>query len=253
MTVAVGMVCSDGVLVASDSMGSSGLIARQVTKVHAFKEQPIIWTRAGSEFVTQRVRNTMASHDVAGSDVTPLGMVGDLTAAIREAYGVPQTPPTHASAEDKWDHSTELLVLSWGESPSMIHVPADLAAIECSERWFATIGSGHDAASAVQAALAHYSRTAPPTLERGCLIAYRLIEAVCSVSSWGVGVPVQIAVADSLGARILSQAEIDELDTGVERWLETERVSFMGEARHKTGEPTVDLPRLGSSSESDAS
>lgn len=246
MTIAIGMVCADGVLVASDSMGSAGMIARQVKKVHAFDRQPVIWVRAGSEFVTQRIHAVMDSHDLAGNEWSLRDLSDEVAASVRDAYAVPLAPPTSA---EPFDHSSELILLSWTEQPTMLHVPADLATIDCTDRAFVAIGSGHDAASAVGATLIHYSGEADRiALSKGCLIAYRLVSAVCQVSSWGVSPPVQMAVADAQGARVLSQVELDELDLGVERWLASERETFLGEARHRSGE--TQLPSFPASSNS---
>ena len=44
MTVALGLVCSDGVLVASDSMASNGRVASAAIKVHRLDKRPIVWT-----------------------------------------------------------------------------------------------------------------------------------------------------------------------------------------------------------------
>lgn len=250
MTIALGMVCADGVLVASDSMGSSGMIARQVTKVYALESQPVIWARAGSDFVTERIQRVVKLKDLGDPGWSLRDLSDEVVAAVRDAYGVPVAPPNE---KEQFDHSTELLLLAWSDGPAMLHVPADLATVDCTERARATIGSGHDAASAAGAALSHYSgNTEGISLAKGCLIAYRLVSAVCQVSSWGVGPPVQIAVADSDGARVLAQAELDELDLSVERWLASEREFFLGEARHRGAEP-VEIPRIGDNAEASAS
>lgn len=55
MTVAIGLVCKDGVLVAADSMGSSQNIAMRVPKVHKFANNPVVWTASGSQYVLEEV------------------------------------------------------------------------------------------------------------------------------------------------------------------------------------------------------
>jgi 20S proteasome alpha/beta subunit len=61
MTVALGLVCSDGVLVASDSMASEGRLASTAVKVHSLPKRPIVWTASGSVFVIEEAANQLSN------------------------------------------------------------------------------------------------------------------------------------------------------------------------------------------------
>jgi hypothetical protein len=101
---------------------------------------------------------------------------------------------------------------------------------------FHAIGSGHDFVHVAHVALSHYV-TEPLPLHQGLLVAYRIVSLVCEASSWGVGLPVQLAVADDNGARVLSTEEVEQISTGVQRWLISDASSF--------GRSDVDTPPAG--------
>ena len=55
MTIAVGLVCSDGVIIASDSMASSGNVAVHADKVYRLDHLPVVWSASGSVYVIEEV------------------------------------------------------------------------------------------------------------------------------------------------------------------------------------------------------
>lgn len=240
MTVAIGMVCQDGVLVASDSMGSSGPIAMRLAKARALSTRPIVWVGAGSTYVAQCVERAIQSHDADGHpDVTPESLAAALRSVIIEAYGVSSPPPGTERADVS---ESETLLLEWRDGrPSFVHLRADTAPVDKTGETFHAIGSGHDFAHVAYVALSHYMAE-PLPLHQGLLIAYRIVSIVCEASSWGVGLPVQLAVADDNGARVLSTEEVEQISTGVQRWLISDASSFG--LSDVNGPPARDLPAL---------
>lgn len=220
MTIAIGVVCKDGVVVATDSMGSSGRIATHIDKAHALNSSPIIWAVSGSTYVSQQMEEEIGKRDASQvGDLTPRELADHLRPVVATAYQVPSPPP---GAEEE-DVSVEALFLGWkNNDPSLIHLPADLAPIECSPRGFVAIGSGHEYAMTSKATLGHYFSKTRPSAQTGLLLAYRIVSTVCQVSSWGVGLPVQMAIADDAGARLLSSQELEEVQLGCQRWLSLE-------------------------------
>ena len=81
------------------------------------------------------------------------------------------------------------------------------------------------------------------TLEQGMQLAYRAIATTCEVSSGLVGLPVQIAVVDNGGQRVLAEDEVRKIGVAVDRWKELERDTLqLGEDAADLVED--DLPRL---------
>jgi len=96
-------------------------------------------------------------------------------------------------------------------------------------------------AAVAQGLMSHYL-AAKPSLQHGLLLAYRAIDTTIEVSSAHVGPPVQIAVCDEHGPRILDVTEIDALNTGVARWKEIERESLFIGLEDAQEEAKDDLP-----------
>ena len=240
MTVAIAMACLDGVLVASDSMGSSGTIATEMQKVRALTTRPIVWVASGSAYVGQRIEQAIELDDVdSGSGETPRTIAEHLRPVIVDAYSVPVAPPGGKHA-DSQAHGVDALILGWlDDKASFVHLGPDVAPVEQKHQSFVAIGSGHQFADVAYATLSHHV-DGQLTLEEGTLLAYRIISTVCRVSSWGVALPVQIAVADAEGARVLSAQEIEQIDTGMQRWLHSEASEFRSSS--VSADPTGDLP-----------
>ncbi len=78
MTVALGLICSDGVLVASDSMASNGPVASTAVKVHRFEQQPTVWTASGSVYVIEEAAQQLANLE------TQIGQRPDVASAFGE-------------------------------------------------------------------------------------------------------------------------------------------------------------------------
>jgi ATP-dependent protease HslVU (ClpYQ) peptidase subunit len=250
MTVAIGLVCSDGVLVASDSMGSSGRLAAPIRKVQALEDAPAVWTYAGSLFMGQAIEAALASSETNCAHPSSSDLVAAISPALRDAYRTPTVPPG-GTQKDLLPHATDVLLLTWHDGePSFSRIQQDLTIVNCHRDTLVAIGSGNEYASVVRAALAHYI-DGSVDLHLGMMLAYRVISTVCDVSAWNVAPPVQIAVADASGARVLTGSEVDELADLCSRWVAVER-SSLGQARDlAVGGIEGDLPSLPSRNQMD--
>lgn len=251
MTVAVALVCEDGSLLASDSMGTSGLLATTLTKVHSCGSFPLAWTWAGSSYVGQQVgralneaaRNRDAKKwSKQDPHVAAEQFVDCIRDAVRESVK-PLLPPK----DDGRRHEAEFLVAGHTTGPFVAHVKDDLAwELEVGDRLLA-IGSGHTFAAVTRALMHHYI-AGGLTLEKAKVIAYRVIETVCDVSAYGVSIPVQMAIVDSAGASVVDRDEIEAVEMSVERWKELERDTLRGDFEDKPGRDHLmnlqDVPKL---------
>ena len=69
----------------------------------------------------------------------------------------------------------------------------------------------------------HYLDAGPLPLVYGMQLAYRTVETACDVSSMFVRTPVQLAIVDKNGARVLDHGEIEQLKAEVQGWKQLER------------------------------
>lgn len=241
MTIAVAFTCTDGAVVASDSMGASGRHATRVQKIHRLNTSSILWVTSGTEYLTQTIRETIQKVDKPKTS-SPRELAGEIDQGIREALQLPLSP---SRAEDQ--HTVESLVVGWQNSkPSVLHIPSDLAVVECRDKGFVAIGSAHDYAHVAAATLGHHM-DAPLTVERAQLLAYRIVEVVCGTSSWGVGPPVQMGIVSDSGAHVLDEEELEGVGLSVERWAALEAGQFATDTTRDASDGS--MPRLASKSQ----
>jgi hypothetical protein len=99
------------------------------------------------------------------------------------------------------------------------------------------------------ALMRHYA-TEDLTLEKGLKLAYRTIQTTIDVSPAGVGPPVQMAVCDASGARILDSDEINEIALAVDGWKVLERETLTETAAERAEDAEHDLPDIDDEQES---
>jgi 20S proteasome alpha/beta subunit len=253
MTVALSLVCSDGVLVASDSMASNGPIATASIKVHRFDALPIVWTASGSVYVIEEAEAALKSHEanlglasnLSFADASQLnqlrsGLVGVTTSVMRQCYS--SALPFGIQQQINGQHHpfiTDFLMTGFADgTPMLLEVAQDGQANWHTAEGFYAIGSGGAFASVAQALMKHYLDDGPLPLELGMQIAYRTIETACDVSTGGVRTPVQMAVVDAEGSRIVDSGEIEELKDRVTGWKQVERDALRG---HVNDTPASEL------------
>lgn len=257
MTVAIGLVCSDGVLVASDSMAADPMTAHTIQKVHALKGCPAIWTAAGSVYITEEVGikldefATAHAESNAASCLCATGPVAQrvllkntILPTMQHCYQGVLCATPYAPGTVPKDLETQFLVLAYVNDEPMFLEFDEIGQVNSHlpDRFYA-IGVVGPFAVVAQGLMAHYFQ-APMPLSQGQLVAYRTIITVCEVAQGSVRPPVQIAIADASGARVLGDDELSEIETGVERWktLEAETLTMGSEDARRDAQG--DLPKL---------
>lgn len=78
------------------------------------------------------------------------------------------------------------------------------------------------------------------------MLAYRTIDTTIEVSSHGVGPPVQIAVCDDNGTHVLTDEEISQIGTAVDRWkvLEADTLNSLKDGAADSEGDADELPAL---------
>ena len=239
MTVAIGLVCKDGVLVAADSMGSDQSIARASRKVNTLEQAPAIWTASGSVYVMEEVTPELAKVARNPSTGQPLGC---LTSPDLPALRAQLKKAVHAGMKGAYQSAlgsspfpaggiapsfvTDFLMLGYANDQAwFLEFARDGQVNWHTESGYYAAGSGGPFASVALALMQHYIKT-DLTLEDGKLLAYRTIQTTIDVSSGGVGPPVQIAICDGSGAKVLQPDELRAISDSVERWKELEADSL---------------------------
>ncbi len=108
---------------------------------------------------------------------------------------------------------------------------------------FSAVGSGGPFATVAHGLMAHYVAV-PLSLKLSTMVAYRAIETTCEVSPGGVGLPVQIAVVDDSGSRVLDDDEVREVGDAVAGWKTLELESLKMSAEDAKAGAHGDLPSI---------
>ena len=119
---------------------------------------------------------------------------------------------------------TDFLVTGYTQArPYLLEVANDGQVNWHTDEGFYAIGSGGAFAAVAQGLMKHYLDASPLPLQYGMQLAYRTIETACDVSSMFVRTPVQLAIVDKNGARVLDHDEIEQLKAEVLGWKQLER------------------------------
>lgn len=240
MTVIVGLMCSDGAILASDSQGTDieARVRYEVGSKIFVLGSHIVWGLSGAMGLAQVLKGSL---DEAVKRSWPqktlsqirITLVDKVTGRQREA--VRQYVPL----DDRPPPSAEFLCCG---------CTADQWLLEISERGdhqqhgeFCAIGSGKTTAYHCWKNLQHYA-PCQDTVESGKVLVYRIVSEVIETDFVFVGFPVRIWTVTSDGAKSLPAAEIDALGKLVSAWKDEEKHSLKSvlEGRAASARPPGD-------------
>jgi proteasome beta subunit len=253
VTVAIGLVCKDGVIVASDSMATTAQqTAVETVKVQAFSNNPVIWTSSGSVYVKEEVEAEIRlklddqAHDMFTEPQTLLlrkKLREVVHSAVRKCYTSALSTAPWPAGQIAASFITDFMFLGYANgTPWFLEIDMQGQVNWHTKPRFYAIGSGGTFASVCHALMKHYI-VDDLLLEHGKQLAYRAIETTCDVSSGGVGPPVQIAVVDEHGPSVLTQDEVRKIEAAVARWKELE-ADPIGMGTDSLNGELEDLPTL---------
>ena len=233
MTLIVGIRCSDGVVISSDSAMTFG-VGRAHTIVQPFRQKieiiddRVILAGTGSIGLGQRfadaIRESWASNaleDLAAVDVgrsLARAAIIDLqqTGATTGAYGALVALPCATGAE----------LIEFASDDFQPEVKAD-------DNWYVSIGSGQPVADPL---LGLFRRVfwgdQPPDIRDGLLAATMVLKLACEMAPAGVSAPIHLAMlqhnsAGDYRARRLSREELSEHENNAD-----DAIRYFGTYQH---------------------
>ncbi len=226
--------------------------------MHRFETCPAIWTAAGSVYVMEEVSATFSQFDVPNAQGAPPAafakpdlaavrttLAGRINTGMRKCYQSALSATAFPAGQIPITFVSEFLILGYANGvPWFLEFAHDGQINWHTDARFYAVGSGGPFATVAHGLLAHYL-SEPLSLNDGMKVAYRAIETTCEVSPGGVGMPVQLAVVDDSGARVLTEEETLAVGNAVDRWkvLEAETLSMSSEDASIGAKG--DLPSLG--------
>ena len=246
MTVVIGIICSDGVIIATDSQTTSGNVALPAIKARTINGAAAVWSAAGSVYVIEEVQAALAAkvetqlqndgenkwkRMFSDPDVNAIRehFANVVRSAMRSCYEAAMPgyiPPEFPPGQHMF--GTDFLFSGIGHDEKfLLEIASDGQMNWHTDRGFYAMGSGGEFATVAMELMKPYVQTTPLDLKLGQIVAYRTIETTCDVSAGLVSGPVQMVVADSNGARVLTKEDLYDVQELVERWKLLERNLFL--------------------------
>lgn len=228
MTVILAVRCFEGLVLASDSQATAQAAGGTPVRFDAPKidklGKHILFAGTGAQGCSQRVKAALDPHAAKFSLSKPKGETassihGLANTVQKESYGAFVQYAKEAQPE-AWGG----IFCGWAKDGPWI------MEIDLNGGWqfhdpVAATGSGYAFAYLAIAHVQHYDVGNQP-LNIAQAIAYRAIETTCTVSAFGVGLPVQMGVVLAKGASQLGAEEIDGIKDSVNLWKEQEQDSL---------------------------
>jgi hypothetical protein len=239
VTVVVALVGRDAIVLASDSQETAGATKSYMQKLFLVGGS-MAWGGSGDSGLIQRVSSNQASiiPQLASTPWEVAKSVEAVTNPIQQAafsnhLAVPGfSIPTFAGLFCWYDQ---------GAKARIYQVYANVASNQFRTTGRAAIGSGQQ-----------FAEVAHLDTDRLQMVAWKSVWDVISSSSYGVGLPIRLAVVEPNQSRLLPPDEVDGVRDSVIGWLERQRealgplapvvVSDESEPEQETTEIGVDPP-----------
>jgi proteasome beta subunit len=222
MTIVIALICSDGVVMASDSQAveMAAGVRWNVKKIFQLSDRAI-WGGTGDSQTIEEIERALQgirAQIEGGVDLIQLLPV-TINPVLRRRYApFLQVPGTQQASP-----GTGTLVCGYDSARGgwIIEVDPHCTSSDYTARGFHAVGSAAGFALLGSALLAHF-RPAERPLSQGRLIAYRVIDAAIQTSMFGVGGDIQMWYVDAEGVHQVGEADMTEIKNLVGGWQDEE-------------------------------
>lgn len=232
MTLILGVICNDGIVVASDSQSTEGPLGSMLRSVRFPTKKiwplgdSIIWGGSGDGGLTQRVK--VCLDDLPQSELSkPINNLRDIlrTSVVETIRNLLQSGIFPQGSAQPYENVFLFCGHTSGES-WILEVIWNGQDTLYSDRGFHAIGSGGFHAQMAHAMVAHYAMT-DRAIAEGQFIVYRVIDAAISTAAAGLDYPVQMSLIQG-GTKELATEELYGVRDFVGIWKELETETLQG-------------------------
>lgn len=222
MTIILAISTKNGLILASDGQITSGEIRTYGKKIKKLNNY-CLWGAAGREALIQRVEEKLINAQFRDRSLKEIRdeLAKIIKNSVTELFHLDGQPPQE-----------DFLFAEYRDKPLILHIT-----ISGTPEWIKTgvfgIGIGR---VFVHALLEKYRKLIPEKidLEKGSLLAFKIIEEAIEVGAYGVGLPIDIWQITSSGLKNLSEDELSALknkcsqlrDMEIKMLLESKDESF---------------------------
>ena len=223
MTVIIGLMCSDGGILASDSQATDlkAFIRVEVEKIFPLGSN-IVWGVSGPKGLQQVLKESL---DATVKKTWPEKTLSQIRTAIvdkvtgRQREALNQYVPVGGSQPP----NAEALFCGFTADKWLLEIAENGQQEHHSE--FCAVGSGKKTAYHCWATLKHY-RPCEESMGLGKLIAFRIVHDVIETDAALVGFPIRMWTVGKDGVSQLLEPEIDALGELANAWKDEERLSL---------------------------
>jgi len=235
MTLIIALSCRDGIVMASDGQATGGSaggpIRMPIQKIFKINEH-VLFGAAGNVGIIQRSRDVIRSFSVKLEEEWDYQLMDEIRKALFEVYknevdrhrafygDTPEGDIRNAPVSDVLlcNFSTK------GEETQKViwHIAPDCSDERLDEIGYGCSGSGDVFAHTL---LKNYL-VKELDVEKGTLVAYRVIKEAIEIGAYGLGEPIDVWVITKEGCKRLSEEELMALEDASNTWKEMERAVF---------------------------
>ena len=216
MTIILAIPTKDGLVIASDGQITSGIVRTSGKKIKKLNDH-CLWSASGELALIQRVEENLAGFSTVAQPLTTLR--DNLSAKTRECV------LTFLNLVGGRPITGDFVFVEYSNKPSILHVTLDGTPEWIVDRPFVS-GIGDVFTYAL---LRKYQDLFPDKidLQKGSLLAFKVIEEVIDVVSVGVGPPIDIWQLTANEIKNLDEAEITALEDASHGLREAELKLFL--------------------------
>lgn len=240
MSVAIGLACEDGVVAAASGRPVRGGAGVLDSSVGALGALPVVWSAVGSLYVIEDVEAYVGQLDkLAQSEQLTIvqNFKGPRLDQVKQNLGtyvrdpmkrcyesaLPGTQPVPTFGGMVHPFATDFLVLGYASgTPWFVEVANDGRLIWRTGAGQHAVGAGGEAALLARAILSMYAGGREIGVEVAKAVAFRTVRTTLELAAGVSSAPVQIAVADEAGARVLDREQVAAVAALADRWAEAE-------------------------------
>lgn len=232
MTLILAIPAVDGVVVASDSQVTAGMIRQRVKKLKQLGASGV-WGASGSLALIQRIEERIGNYEIT----PPLEAFRDefasivremVTTVLRSDFRTQFLPNDPDTLLDL--HPADFLVADFRDGqPRILHVLTNGISEWVNDNPYAS-GNGSVFAYAL---LQRYEAIIPEkiTVKRAALLAYRVLFEAIEVGSYGLGQPIDVWQITEDGAVNYTEDQIASLEDAYKILLDTEIQLLLGSGK----------------------
>ena len=231
MTLVLGIVCAEGVVLASDSQATYSTggqpIKGNITKLYP-QWNSVAWAASGNVGVAQYASQLFKNHAQLSQqayfenrtpDTAQKEICGALRGPLRQYF-----QGEIMSVQGSQPETSFLFCGSVKGGAVLFEIGADLIVTDHREQGYAAIGSGDIFPYFALASLAHHNLR-ECSLSRASLIAHRVVDDAIRVAAFGLGPPVQMITIPN-GDQADVRDDIEAIKAGVAQWKSIETAAL---------------------------